>query len=100
MTDPLIGEVGLGLLAVGAIAIVVELALMAFWGLRTARAVEVLSVRAQDEQLALQADLQRLREAMDETKRLWQPYRRALRWLQHPLVIALVGSYRRRRAAR
>jgi hypothetical protein len=48
---------------------------------------------------ALEADLERLRMALDETAVLWQPYRRLLRWLQHPLAIALVQSLMRRRAA-
>jgi hypothetical protein len=48
----------------------------------------------------LQADVERLQLALEETRRLWQPYRRILRFLRHPLVAALIGSYRRRWAAR
>jgi hypothetical protein len=44
----------------------------------------------------VEADLEKLRLALEETQRLWRPYRMVLRWLQHPLVIALLGSYRRR----
>jgi hypothetical protein len=48
----------------------------------------------------VQADLNRLRLAIEETRRLWKPYSRILRWLRHPLVAALLQSYSRRRAAR
>jgi hypothetical protein len=34
---------------------------------------------------------------MEEMRRLWQPYHKVLLWVQHPLVIALIASYRRRR---
>jgi len=37
---------------------------------------------------------------MAETQALWQPYAGLLRWLRHPLTIALIQSYARRRAAR
>jgi hypothetical protein len=48
------------------------------------------------EQAAVRADLERLKETVEEMKRLWRPYRRIIRWLRHPLVLALLGSYRRR----
>jgi hypothetical protein len=48
----------------------------------------------------IQADLERLRRAIEETKALWRPYARALRTLNHPLVLAVFASLRRRRAAR
>jgi hypothetical protein len=44
----------------------------------------------------LASDLETLSLAMAETQRLWLPYRTILRWLGHPLTIALLGSYRRR----
>jgi len=46
----------------------------------------------------IQADLERLRRAIEETKVLWQPYSRVLRTLNHPLVLAVLASVRRRRA--
>jgi len=55
-----------------------------------------LSERLQTERAELEADLEKLRLAMEETRRLWRPYRRLLRWLSHPLTIALWQSYRRR----
>jgi hypothetical protein len=39
----------------------------------------------------------RLRAAVEETKVLWRPYGRILRWARHPLAIALMESYARRR---
>ncbi len=64
-----LGKIGVWLLVAGGIGILVEMVLMAVWGVALGR-------------------------------RLWRPYRRALRWLRHPLVLALLGSYRRRMAAR
>jgi hypothetical protein len=56
-----------------------------------------LAEHLQAEQELLQSDVQRLRHALEETERLWRPYGRALRWLRHPLTIALLQSYARRR---
>jgi hypothetical protein len=47
----------------------------------------------------IEEDIERLRAALEETKRLWKPYRRVLRLLRHPLTIALFGSFARRGAA-
>ncbi|MDQ2943990.1 MAG: hypothetical protein M3R21_10030, partial [Candidatus Dormibacteraeota bacterium] len=58
-----------------------------------------LSEQVATERGLLEADIERLRSALDETQRLWRPYGRALRWLRHPLTIALMQSYVRRRAA-
>ncbi len=59
-----LGKIGVWLLVAGGIGILVEMVLMAVWGVALGR------------------------------------YRRALQWLRHPLVLALLGSYRRRMAAR
>jgi hypothetical protein len=48
----------------------------------------------------VKSDLEKLRLALEETKRLWRPYGTVLRWVQNPLIIALLGSYRRRRLLR
>ena len=45
----------------------------------------------------IEADIERLRLALAETEVLWQPYGRLLRWLRHPIAIALLQSYARRR---
>jgi len=92
-------RVGVWLLVAGVGAIVVEGALAALWSVRLVKRSRSLSERLTSEQAQLQADLERLRAALAETQVLWRPYRRALRWLRHPIAIALLQSYARRRAA-
>ena len=96
MKDP--GLVGVVLLVVSVVAIVFEMALAAAWSLKVARRTRELSERLATERAELQADLERLRTALEETKALWRPYRRVLKWARHPLAIALMESYARRRA--
>jgi len=91
--------IGVWLLVAGVVAIVVEGVLAALWGVSLARRSAALSERIETERLLIEADLARLRAALEETQRLWRPYRRILRWVRHPLVIALLESYARRRAA-
>jgi hypothetical protein len=91
--------IGVWLLVAGAVAIVVEGVLAALWGMSLARRSAALSARIETERVLIEADLARLRAALEETQRLWRPYRRILRWVRHPLVIALLESYARRRAA-
>lgn len=91
-----LGWVGIGLLVVAGLAIIVEGALAAVWGMAVARRTKTLSERLQTEGRLLEEDLERLRLAMEETKRLWRPFRIILRWLGHPLTIALWQSYLRR----
>jgi hypothetical protein len=95
----MLGWIGVWLLVASALAIVIEGTLAVVWGLGVARRTRVLSERIETERGLIEADLKRLRAAMDETRRLWRPYGRALRWLRHPLTIALLESYARRRAA-
>jgi hypothetical protein len=99
-TEDLLGTIGIWLLVAGGLAIVVELALVAMWGLTLGRRARTLSERIESERSQIRADVDRLRQAIEEMKVLWRPYRRVLTWLRHPLVIALLGSYRRRMAAR
>ena len=94
-----LGWIGIWLLVIGAVAIVVELALMGLWTARLARKSRRLSEQLAAEQSRLQADVERLQAAIAETQALWQPYRRLLRWLRHPIAIALIQSYARRRMA-
>lgn len=91
--------VGVWLLVIGVALIVLEFALAGIWTARLARRATDLNQRLATEQALVQADLVKLREALAETVLLWQPYRRLLRYLRHPLVIALMQSYMRRRAA-
>ena len=95
-----LGWVGVGLLIFAGLAIVVEAAVAALWGVAVARHALTLSQRLQTERALLESDVEKLRLALEETRRLWRPYRFVLRWLRHPLVIALLGSYRRRRLLR
>ena len=96
MTETTVGWVGIGLLVAAGLAIVVEGVLVAIWGMAVARRSQTLLERLNTGRGLLESDLEMLRLAMEETKRLWRPYRTILRWLSHPLTIALWQSYRRR----
>lgn len=96
MRDP--GSIGVWLLVVSVVAIVLEMVLAAVWSWEVARRGRELSERLAAERMELQADLARLRAALEETKVLWRPYGRILKWARHPLAIALLESYARRRA--
>lgn len=94
-----LGWIGVWLLVAGALAIAIEGVLAAWWSVAVARRARVLSARLVTERRLIEADQKRLRAALEETMRLWKPYGRALRLLRHPLTIALLGSFARRRAA-
>jgi hypothetical protein len=96
----MLGTIGIWLLVGAVIAIIVELTLMAAWGAAMGRRMQALSLRLASQRAEIEADVEKLRRAIEETRALWQPYRRILRWLRHPLLIAWLGSYRRRMAAR
>jgi hypothetical protein len=95
----MLGWIGVWLLVGGAVAIVLEGVLAMVWSLGLARRTRVLSERMETGRGLVEKDLERLRAATEETRRLWKPYGRALRWLRHPLTIALLESFARRRAA-
>jgi len=95
-----LGWIGVLLLVAGGVAILVEMMVLALWGLALGKRARLLAVRLESERSQIESDLAKLRLAIEEMRRLWQPYRRALRWLRNPLVIALLQSYRRRAAAR
>src|ERR1700687_4829077 len=95
-----VGWVGVWLLVASFVAMLAEGLLVAVWGLAVARRTRALSELVESEQGLIEADIKKLRSALEETQRLWKPYRRALRWLRHPLAIALLRSYAMRRAAR
>jgi hypothetical protein len=92
-----LGWVGVGLLVAAGLAIVVEGTVAVVWAAGFTGRTKVIAERLRTERGMLESDLEKLRLAMEETQRLWKPYRRILRWLQHPLMIALLGSYSRRR---
>ncbi|MGH7763669.1 MAG: hypothetical protein ACREOM_04545 [Candidatus Dormibacteraceae bacterium] len=89
--------IGIWLLVLSAVAIVFELVVAGIWSLRVARRSRELSQRLATETALVQADLARLRLALAEARLLWRPYRRVLRWTRHPLTIALLESYARRK---
>jgi hypothetical protein len=93
-----IGWGGVWLLVAGVVAIVAEGMLAVVWGRAVAKRSRALQERIETGRGLIEADLKRLQEALAETRRLWRPYRRALRWLRHPITIALMQSYAGRRA--
>jgi hypothetical protein len=93
-----VSSVGPWLLVLGAAAIVVEGTVASVWTVRLARQGRALTAMLERERGLVQADVSRLRETLEETRRLWEPWRRALRWLRHPLVAALFASFWRRLA--
>lgn len=95
-----LGWIGIWLLVIGAISIVFEGVLAGLWSFRLAKRSRALAERLRSEQAQLRAGVERLRAATDEAEVLWRPYRRILRWVRHPLAIAILQSYARRAAAR
>ena len=99
-TEALLGTIGIWLLVAAGLGLIVELVLVAVWGAAMSRRMLALNQSIASQRAEIQADLERLRRAIEETRVLWQPYRRILRTLNHPLVLAVFASVRRRRAAR
>jgi len=91
--------IGVWLLVAGAVAIVVEGIVAALWTVSIVRRSRALSEQIETGRGLIEADLALLQAALEETRRLWAPYRRLLRVVRHPLAIALLGSYARRRAS-
>jgi hypothetical protein len=87
---------GVSLLIVSVVMIGVEGALLGLWSWNLGKRAKLLSERLATEQMLLQSDVDQLTAQLQVTAILWQPYRRALRWARHPLVIALLESYARR----
>lgn len=94
----MITTIGVWLLVVSAVAIVVEGALAAVWSASLVKRSRALSEGIETQRALIEADLERLRAAVEEARRLWRPYERILRWVRHPLAIALLESLARRRA--
>jgi hypothetical protein len=91
--------VGIWLLAASVVLILIELAVAAAWSIRISRKASALSAQLGEERGRLQSDVERLRLSLAEMEVLWRPYGRLLSWLRHPIAIALLQSYARRRAA-
>ena len=94
-----LSTIGPWLLVLGAAVILVEAAVAGVWSVRLGRQGRALATMLQREQALVQEDVERLRATLEETRRLWEPWRRALRWVRHPLVAALLASLWRRVAA-
>jgi len=94
-----IGWLGVWLLAFSGVAIAIELAVMGAWTGRLARRGRAVALQLEAQRSLLQTDVERLRLLVEETQRLWKPYASALRWIRHPLVVALLASLQRRWAA-
>lgn len=92
-----IGWVGVWLLVASFVVMLIEGVLVAVWGLAMGRRTRELSELMAREQGLIESDIERLRAALDETERLWRPFGKALRWLRHPLAIALLRSLASRR---
>jgi hypothetical protein len=99
-TQAMLGTIGIWLLVAAGLLLIVELVLIAVWGLAMSRRMLALNQSIASQRAEIQADLERLRRAIEQTRVLWQPYRRMLRTLNHPLLLAVFASVRRRRAAR
>ncbi|MGH7760539.1 MAG: hypothetical protein ACREOY_03870 [Candidatus Dormibacteraceae bacterium] len=84
--------IGVWLLVVSAVAIVVEGVLAAIWAASLVKRSRALSEGIERQRALIEADLERLRAAVEETRRLWRPYERILRLVRHPLAIALLQS--------
>jgi hypothetical protein len=98
--EALLGTIGIWLLVAAGLVLIVELVLIAVWGAAMSRRMLALNESIASQRAEIQADLERLRRAIEETRVLWRPYRKFLRTLNHPLVLAVLASVRRRRAAR
>ena len=93
-----LGWIGIGMLVLGVLLIVLEGVLAMLWTLSLSRKARALSAMLASQQAEVQADIGRLMASLEEMRELWKPYRRLLRLLRHPLTIALMQSYARRRA--
>ena len=100
MTEETIGWVGIVLLVAAGLAIGVEMSVAAVWAVALTKRTRILSERLAVERGMVESDLEKLRLAIEETQRLWKPYRTILRWVRHPLAFALMQSYLRGRVAR
>jgi hypothetical protein len=98
INEATLGTVGLWLLMAAGLVLIVELVLVAVWGAAMSRRMIAITENISTQRAEIQADLERLRRAIEETKALWQPYSQVLRTLNHPLVLAVLASVRRRRA--
>lgn len=94
MTD--LVSLGPWVLVFGVALILLESVVGLVWTVQLARRGRTLALALERDRAFVQADVERLRATLEETRRLWKPWERALRRLRHPLVAALLGSLWRR----
>ena len=88
--------VGGGVALAGLFLIAVEVALIVPRGIRLTKRISQLNLLLA-EHLRLSGDeLETLQQTRSDMHDLLGPYRRVLRWLRHPITLALLASYRRR----
>lgn len=91
---------GLWLLALGGLAIAVEVAVLVPMIRRLSAGLAELQEAAESERQATMAEVELLLRERDLLRSSLEPYRRVLRVIRHPITAALIASYRRRRARR
>ena len=94
------GWIGAGLAGVGFTVVVIELLLIALRFVSLTKQVDELNLLLDNGLRHGNDELQILRESTSQTAALLRPYNRIARRLRHPLALALLASYRRRRRAR
>ena len=97
--DPgsLAGLVGQAMLVLALVLILAGMLVTLPRLLRVRRRALALSVRVKAAQAEALEALDRLEERRDETEEILRPVRRLRRWVRHPLSVATVQSFRRKR---
>ena len=93
-----VGWLGIWMLAAGLVLIGFELALIGPRLLRLQRGALALRSVLEREEVAHSDEVQRLKVVLAELDLRLRPFRRVRRLLLHPLTLALMESYRRRRS--
>lgn len=94
------GWIGAGLAGAGFAVVLVELLLIALRFVSLTKRVDELNLLLDNDIRLSNDELQILRESTSQTAALLRPYHRIARRLRHPLALAFLASYRRRRRAR
>lgn len=95
-----VGWLGIGMLAGGVVIALAGLLAVVPSVLSLRRRALAFSGYLAEEQAAVQQLTQERQRLSAETAVMLLPARTLARWLRHPLAIALIESYRRRRARR
>jgi hypothetical protein len=90
------GQLGVGMLLVGSLLILVEILLLVPRALLLTKRLRELNLLVEGELRQANEQLSSIRRATAETAVLFRPYRKAWRWISHPITIALYQSFRRR----